>query len=131
MAGPSLADGRPKSGTMAIDPPAAFFQSVPRPTGGSAVDVDWSDVVDAVYCISLQTRPDRMAAAHAEINRVGLAPLTTFYRPLPHPERPVQGIWESHRAVARHALERGLRRVLILEDDIRFSRLPWYCRPHR
>ncbi|MGB5147228.1 MAG: hypothetical protein WBN86_08885 [Porticoccaceae bacterium] len=116
---------------MAIDPPAAFFESVPRLTVGSAVDADWSDVVDAVYCISLQTRPDRMAAANAEINRVGLAPLTTFYRPLPHPERPVQGIWESHRAVARHALERGLRRVLILEDDIRFSRPPTAARRAR
>ena len=116
---------------MAIDPPAAFFEPAPRLTGGSAVDADWSDVVDAVYCISLQTRPDRMAAANAEINRVGLAPLTTFYRPLPHPERPVQGIWESHRAVARHALERGLRRVLILEDDIRFSRLPTAARRSR
>lgn len=131
MATPSLADGRPKSGTMAIDPPAAFFESAPRLTGGSAVDADWSDVVDAVYCISLQTRPDRMAAANAEINRVGLAPLTTFYRPLPHPKRPVQGIWESHRAVARHALARGLRRVLILEDDIRFSRPPTAARRAR
>jgi hypothetical protein len=131
MATPSLADGRPKSGTMAIDPPAAFFESAPRLNGPSALDPDWSDVVDAVYCISLQTRPDRMAAANAEINRVGLAPLTTFYRPLPHPERPVQGIWESHRAVARHALERGLRRVLILEDDIRFSRPPTAARRAR
>src|SRR5690606_10328962 len=30
----------------------------------------------------------------------------------------------SHRAVARHALERGLRRVLILEDDVCFRRAP-------
>ena len=116
---------------MALDAPAAFFESASRPAEGAAVAADWSGIVDAVYCISLQTRPDRMAAANAEIGRAGLAPLTTFYRPLPHPERPVQGIWESHRAVARHALERGLRRVLILEDDIRFSRIPTAARRTR
>ena len=55
---------------------------------------------------------------------MGLLPITTFYRPLRHPDKPVQGIWESHRAVACHALERGLRRVLILEDDIHFRRIP-------
>ena len=113
---------------MAFDAPTAFFESAPHLTGDIPIGADWSGIVDAVYCISLQTRPDRMAAANAEIRRVGLGPLTTFYRPLPHPERPVQGIWESHRAVARHALERGLRRVLILEDDIRFSRVPTAAR---
>src|SRR5690606_12347977 len=41
-----------------------------------------------------------------------------------HPDKPVQGIWESHRAVARHALEQGRRRVIILEDGIYFQRLP-------
>lgn len=116
---------------MTPDSPTAFFEPAPCAAGDAAVGADWSGVVDAVYCISLQTRPDRMAAANAEIRRVGLGPLTTFYRPLPHPERPVQGIWESHRAVAQHALERGLQRVLILEDDIRFSRIPTAARLRR
>lgn len=100
--------------------PAACFEPPPASAGPPRA---WPGI-DAVYCISLQSRPERAAAARAELARVGLLPITTFYRPLRHPRRPVQGIWESHRAVARHALERGLRRVLILEDDVSFRRAP-------
>jgi GR25 family glycosyltransferase involved in LPS biosynthesis len=32
------------------------------------------------------------------------------------------GVWNSHRAVAQHALARGHRRVLIVEDDVSFRR---------
>jgi hypothetical protein len=50
-------------------------------------------------------------------------------RPLPRGGffRPVRGrhanraIWESHRAVAQHALQKGLSRILILEDDVFFT----------
>jgi GR25 family glycosyltransferase involved in LPS biosynthesis len=31
-----------------------------------------------------------------------------------------RGCFESHQAAARHALERGARRVLIFEDDVLF-----------
>ncbi len=99
---------------------AACFEPPPAFGGRSGV---WPGI-DAAYCISLRSRPERAAAARAELARVGLLPITTFYRPVRHPRRPVQGIWESHRAVARHALERGLRQVLILEDDVAFRRAP-------
>jgi hypothetical protein len=82
---------------------------------------DWS-FVDAIYCISLLERPDRLASAVAEFHRVGLCRHVIFYRPRRHPQDPIIGIWESHRAVARHAWERGHARVLMLEDDVRFTR---------
>lgn len=99
----------------------AYFE--PGTADSSLGDGGWLGI-DAVYCISLQSRPNRAAAARAELARAGLLPITTFYRPIRHPDKPVQGIWESHRAVARHALEHGQRRVIILEDDIHFRRLP-------
>lgn len=99
----------------------AYFE--PGMTDVTSPGSSWPGI-DAVYCISLQSRPDRAAAARAELARAGLLPITTFYRPIRHPDKPVQGIWESHRAVARHALEQGRRRVIILEDDIYFQRLP-------
>lgn len=102
------------------EPSAAYFEPGDP---GSHGDGLWPGI-DAAYCISLQSRPDRAAAARAELARAGLLPITTFYRPIRHPDKPVQGIWESHRAVARHALELGQRRVIILEDDIHFRRLP-------
>ncbi|MFZ5654817.1 MAG: hypothetical protein ACOY42_10555 [Pseudomonadota bacterium] len=104
----------PEFGAAYFEPPPAV-ENEPR---------SWRGILDAAYCISLQSRPDRAAAARAELARAGLLAITTFYRPPRHPQRPVQGIWESHRAVARHALERGLRRVLILEDDVCFRRAP-------
>ncbi len=82
---------------------------------------DWS-FLDGVYCISLRSRPDRAARAARELHRVGLCSQARFYRPDRDHELPARGIWESHRTVARHALGRGLERVLVLEDDVRFAR---------
>ncbi|BCX19143.1 MAG: hypothetical protein KatS3mg117_2825 [Geminicoccaceae bacterium] len=81
----------------------------------------WS-FVDRAYCISLADRPDRAARAAAELHRVGLCRRVLFYRPDRHPTRVIEGIWESHRAVARHAREAGAQRALILEDDVTFAR---------
>lgn len=82
---------------------------------------DWS-FVDAVYCISLADRPDRAALAARELHRVGLCRRVLFYRPDRHRGRVIEGIWESHRAVADHALRQGARCALILEDDAAFGR---------
>jgi hypothetical protein len=83
--------------------------------------LDWS-FVDAAYCISLRERQDRADEATAAFNAVGLAPRVTFYRPRRHATDSIEGIWESHCAVARHALAAGHRRVAIFEDDVRFDR---------
>ncbi len=82
---------------------------------------DWS-FIDGAYCISLQSRPDRAADAAAELHRVGLCRATLFHRPVKNETWPVAGIWEAHRAVALHALASGRNNVLILEDDVVFSR---------
>lgn len=114
--------------------PAAFHPCPPDPgcrfcagTDGEAADrdFDWS-FLDAAYCISLWSRKDRAASAAAELHRVGLCRRTMFYRPVKHPTKASAGIWDSHRTVARRALAKGQVRVLILEDDVLFSR---YLRP--
>lgn len=87
----------------------------------AAEESAWS-FLDAAYCISLDTRDDRMAQAAAEFHRVGLCRKVIFYRPMRHPTHRVTGIWESHRNVALEALERGQKTVLILEDDVAFGR---------
>jgi hypothetical protein len=93
---------------MAEDPPA-------RP------GFDWS-FLDGIYCISLQSRDDRAASAAAQFHRLGLCRRVVFYRPLKHPTKTVTGIWESHRAVAVHALAHEQSTVLILEDDVLFGK---------
>ena len=82
---------------------------------------DWS-FLDGVYCISLRSRDDRARETMQELHRVGLCARTRFYRPEKDPGSANRGCWESHRAVAADARARGLRRVLILEDDVVFAR---------
>ncbi len=91
-------------------------------TAADSSAFDWS-FLDGVYCISLQSRDDRMASAAGEFHRVGLCKHVEFYRPAKHPTSPKKGIWESHRAVAQQARAQGQSRVLIFEDDVVFSRL--------
>ena len=98
-------------------------------------------MADAAFCISLQERPDRFAAACAQAHDWGLCRVMMFYRPRrstvgerardavsPSCAGP-QGIWESHRAVCRLAADRGLQRTLIFEDD--FHMLQKQVRPER
>jgi hypothetical protein len=82
---------------------------------------DWS-FLDAAYCISLASRPERTESAARQFHRVGLCRKVVFFRPERHPRKGVIGSWESHRAVAADALARGARRVLVCEDDVVFRR---------
>ncbi len=116
-----------KAATPAGFHPVPIDPQCPHCRGGASAETpavtaaDWS-FADAVYCISLHERDDRMAAAAREFHRIGLCRRVLFYRPTRHPTRVIEGIWEAHRAVARHAFERGAEHVLTLEDDVRFTR---------
>jgi GR25 family glycosyltransferase involved in LPS biosynthesis len=83
--------------------------------------LDWS-FLDAVYCISLKTRDDRVERVSAEFHRTGLCRYVRFYRPDKHPVKGIIGSWKSHRQVAMDALERGHRNALVFEDDVLFLR---------
>ncbi|HEY2774090.1 MAG TPA: hypothetical protein VGK20_08565 [Candidatus Binatia bacterium] len=103
--------------------PCAIDPSCARCGNGTETrnSLDWS-FVDAVYCISLIERPDRLERASAELHRVGLCRRARFYRPARHPRDPIAGIWESHRTIAMDALSRGFEKILVLEDDVKFRR---------
>lgn len=77
-----------------------------------------------VYCISLRSREDRARGAWRELHWVGLCDRVIFHRP-EKDSKPTRGCWESHRAVAadaRRQRRHGLGRVLVLEDDVAFTR---------
>ena len=76
--------------------------------------------IDAVYCISLVEQPDHTALAARHFHAIGLCPVV-FYRPKRERNADI-AIWRSHRAVVKEALSHGYKRVLVLEDDARFSR---------
>jgi hypothetical protein len=117
----------PEPGTPAHDEPV-FHPCPPDPTcpycnGSIAAGeaLDWS-FLDGVYCISLRSREDRAVNVAAQFHKVGLCRQVQYYRPLRFPGRGYIGSWESHRAVAEHARERGCQTTLILEDDVQFVR---------
>lgn len=77
--------------------------------------------LDAIYCISLQEEPHRTAQAAAQFHTLGLCREVLFYRPVRGRDAD-RAIWDSHRAVAWDAVAKGFARILVLEDDVLFTR---------
>lgn len=71
--------------------------------------------VDAVLCISLRERADRREQLLQQFAPLGLP--VEFVLVDRDREDPERGCYHSHQRCAQIAVERGLRRVLILEDD--------------
>jgi hypothetical protein len=77
--------------------------------------------LNAIYCISLQEQPYRTAKAAAQFHALGLCREVLFYQPVRGRDTD-RAIWDSHRAVAQDAIAKGFARVLVLEDDVLFTR---------
>jgi len=91
------------------------------------------DFFDAIYCITLDSRPDRMEAAKEQFALAGLAGQVEFLVVARDGENPERGIFESHQRCLAQALAAGARHVLIFEDDVIFrgcnhERLDAACR---
>ena len=105
----------------------AYFESVPRDEAcdfctGRRSTASLPKPVEAIYCISLQEQPYRTNQATAHFHDVGLCKHVTFYRATRR-KNGERAIWESHRAVARHALANDRKCALMLEDDVDFRQV--------
>jgi hypothetical protein len=84
---------------------------------------------DAIYCINLPARTDRRRAVEQQFRSVDLADAVEFFaavdgKTLSHPHAVSDGqagCTASHMAVLRKAEARGLRHVLVFEDDVTFA----------
>lgn len=78
---------------------------------------------DKIYCITLESRPDRKAQAARQFAETGLLHRVEFVVVARHPEDREQGIFESHL----HCLNKGLRdngrHILVFEDDVFFQEM--------
>lgn len=81
--------------------------------------------VDAVYCISLVTRSDRRKLFKESV--AGLIDNHVIFHVVQKHQDPKQGCYESHQQVAQLALEQGLERILVFEDDVK----PYVLKPFR
>lgn len=80
------------------------------------------DLFDAIYCINLDSRPDRWHAAQQELQRVGIAGrVERFAAIVPENGPSGEGCARSHQEIVRAAHAAGRRNVLVLEDDVVFA----------
>ncbi len=74
-----------------------------------------------IYCISLEERSDRRAAARREFQRVGLTGLVEFVIVNKRGDNRERSIFESHLACLERGLAAGAGHILVFEDDILFD----------
>lgn len=73
--------------------------------------------VEKIVTISLMNREDRRIIVKKELSKLNLQ--TEFFLTEPDKENRERGCFDSHVAVARHALREGCQSILIFEDDIK------------
>jgi Glycosyltransferase family 25 (LPS biosynthesis protein) len=79
---------------------------------------DWLKIA---FCITLQTRPERMDAAMVEFHKVGLCDKMVFYQTERDKVSGMRGCWESHRTLARRCVTENEPYYLCFEDDVLFK----------
>lgn len=75
---------------------------------------------DKIYCISLESRGDRLMEARRQFASVGLAGRVEFVIVQKNIDDQVKGIFQSHMSCLTKGLATRARRILIFEDDILF-----------
>jgi GR25 family glycosyltransferase involved in LPS biosynthesis len=77
---------------------------------------------DKIYCISLDSRPDRKEQARKQFASVGVLPRVDFVIVAKHSRNQEEGIFNSHMCCLKKGLKENARRILIFEDDVFFQR---------
>jgi hypothetical protein len=75
---------------------------------------------DKIYCISLESRSDRLMEARRQFASVGLADRVEFIVVQKNMDDQVKGIFQSHMSCLTKGLAAGARHILVFEDDILF-----------
>jgi len=76
---------------------------------------------DAIYCINLDRATERWQAVQARFEDLGIASRVHRFPAVDTPVNHHIGCALSHRAILAEARSRGLRNVLIFEDDVIFA----------
>ena len=87
-----------------------------------AIKSDCWAFFDKIYCISLDTRPDRRKQAEKQFADVGLLERVEFIIVEKHPVNQEKGIFQSHMFCLSKGLKANARNILIFEDDVFFKK---------
>ena len=87
---------------------------------------------DKIACINLTRRPDRLEQATELFNELGITHLVarfdaldySAYEAIPDRDKGKYGCTHSHMEIVRQAKAKGLKSVLIFEDDVKLHRTP-------
>lgn len=95
-----------------------------------SIETGLGQVIDRIYVINLESRPDRRREMVTELKRIGLdadSPLVAFFKAVrpedagSFPSIGARGCFMSHLGILRNAHENRYRKVMILEDDAAFT----------
>jgi len=78
------------------------------------------DFFDRIYCITLDSRTDRMREAKRQFAAVGLEERVEFVIVAKDDEDPARGIFQSHLRCLTEGLKAGAQHILVFEDDVFF-----------
>jgi hypothetical protein len=78
------------------------------------------DFFDKIYCITLDSRPDRMEEARQQFAAVGLNDRVELFLVTKDDADPARGIYQSHLRCLTRGLATGARQILVFEDDVVF-----------
>lgn len=89
-----------------------------------------AELFDRIYIVNLPERTDRRREMEEQLVKVGLGghPRVIFFPAIRPPDAGgfpsigARGCFSSHLAILQDAAQQGLQRILILEDDLDFSR---------
>jgi GR25 family glycosyltransferase involved in LPS biosynthesis len=81
------------------------------------------DFFDEIYCINLDHRTDRWEKVQKEFESVGLIPKVQRFSAIKHEDGRL-GVIKSNLAIVKIAKEKGLKNVLVFEDDVHFINDP-------
>jgi hypothetical protein len=76
---------------------------------------------EGIYCINLDRETKRWQAAMNRFEKLGIAGRVRRFSAIETPSNHHIGCALSHRAILAEARQRGLRNVLVFEDDVIFS----------
>ena len=79
------------------------------------------DFFEAIYCINVDGQEERWDRAMEEFRRLGIAEVVQRFPAVETPHHRHIGCALSHRAILTEARRRGLRNILVLEDDVVFA----------
>lgn len=77
------------------------------------------DYFDEIYCINLDSRPDRWQHAQAEFKKAGIEDRVQRFSAIKENDGRV-GVIKSNLAIVKMAKEKKLKNVLVFEDDVEF-----------